>query len=592
MTIENIKSKKTIGIFLFAVLVIMGGLYAKSYLFQKDKGEVLGEALASDNLSVPIETVGNEQVQEMDDLGISWPGEIISLGDVEVQPQREGTIMEWKVNIGQKVSKGQVLGRLSAPPATPELIKMLSEQAEGLAKARGQSQAIADFAEKNKQQLLTLKEQLKINNTDKSFVLNLDGTNTGGNSGLAKIALEQAREVGKAKQQNLRTVSEEILNRHIYRLTTSNGLKSFRANTVINGYGVVDSPSLYEFDSVVSKLVVEIKNPETLPIDTMRKYLDLVLRVVNASVPSNFSDSDLKESRMMVADDRELFFDALSDYREAQMNAGMKEAEFKLMSLDQNKEFAEQVKEINEKISMLEKEQQMAVAEVKASQVAFSTVANSINGGLNITASQNGVISSVYKKNGEFVEPGMPIASINAGENKERFVRFHIPGNLAIPETGTELTIMRPGFPNEIKKVKFIGAGTALNSNGSYSADAQFIGQIDWPVRASVRVMPPIGFISDIVVPLASVWWDNKAQAQIWLVTEENRIRPQQIKIGRTLGNKLEVLEGLEKGNRFVSKITLGLTAGQAIADIKTEDKQNINNKNQEAGGHGDGDEH
>ncbi|MDO8663800.1 MAG: biotin/lipoyl-binding protein, partial [Candidatus Wildermuthbacteria bacterium] len=90
----------------------------------------------------------------------SWSGEIISLNNLQVQPEREGTIVEWKVNIGQKVQRGQVLARLSAPPATPELTETLAEQAQNLTKARATADAQATFVEKNKQQLMDLRTQI------------------------------------------------------------------------------------------------------------------------------------------------------------------------------------------------------------------------------------------------------------------------------------------------------------------------------------------------------------------------------------------------------------------------------------------------
>src|SRR3989338_10825809 len=63
-------------------------------------------------------------------LNNSWPGEIISSEISQIQPQREGVITNWRVHIGDNVWAGEVLGKISAAPATPELIKMLAEQAQ------------------------------------------------------------------------------------------------------------------------------------------------------------------------------------------------------------------------------------------------------------------------------------------------------------------------------------------------------------------------------------------------------------------------------------------------------------------------------
>ena len=90
----------------------------------------------------------------------------------------------------------------------------------------------------------------------------------------------------------------------------------------------------------------------------------------------------------------------------------------------------------------------------------------------------------------------------------------------------------------------------------------------------------------NISVALSAVWWDDNAQANVWLVTEENRIRPQQIKIGRTLGDRLEVLEGLPNKSRYVAKIIPGLKIGQSIGDIKLEAEEQQEQKIGDEHGH------
>ena len=90
-----------------AVLLIIGGLYLKGALSTEEKGEVLGAEQNSNAEAVSIRNSGDNHAAEIDGLGISWPGEIVSLGNIEIQPQREGTITEWKVNIGQKYLKAK-----------------------------------------------------------------------------------------------------------------------------------------------------------------------------------------------------------------------------------------------------------------------------------------------------------------------------------------------------------------------------------------------------------------------------------------------------------------------------------------------------
>jgi multidrug efflux pump subunit AcrA (membrane-fusion protein) len=89
---------------------------------------------SSRTLSLSTQTVGSET--EAFATFASWPGEIISPNDAEVQPPREGMIISWDVTIGEYIKAGQILGRLSAAPLTPELAKTLADQTESLTRAR------------------------------------------------------------------------------------------------------------------------------------------------------------------------------------------------------------------------------------------------------------------------------------------------------------------------------------------------------------------------------------------------------------------------------------------------------------------------
>ncbi len=594
MNISRINILKISGGILGVMILASVVAHKTGLLSQNVTGKVLGEMKSTDEeaVSILIETAGENQIEGTEDIGISWPGEIISLGDIEVQPQREGAIVEWKVNIGQKVFNGQVLGRLSAPPKTPELIKMLADQAEGLAKANGHAPATTDFAKKNIEQLHTLRDALQKNIA--AVGSTLEGTKSAGDSILARPrnTIEQLQSVVAVKQQYLRKTIEQLLVAQIQKLTGNINFnsKSFSSVYLKLGLGLLDNNySLSNYEIQANKLFNELKDQNALPVEAAKNYTQATIRLIGASITTETLDqSQLDDLRKMANEDQINFLDALKEYEEAKSELAMQEIEYKLTYLEQEKDYAEQLKEINEKIAMLEREQQMALAEVKAAQAAYYTVASSFTGGLNIVAPQTGTISAIFKKNGDFVEPGMSVASINNNNANERFVRFRIPSNMEAPKHGAILTIMRSGYPRDGKKVKLIGIGTALDENGAFVADAQFIDPVDWPVRISVRVMPPQGSMANTLIPFTAVWWDSNAQANIWLVTEEGKIRPQQIKTGKVLGDKIEVTEGIQKGNRYVAKVVDGLVVGMALNDIKPAENQKSGEQEKKTDGAGD----
>lgn len=113
----------------------------------------------SSALAVPVETIGQAAV-DGDQPGMSWPGQIISANDVQIQPSREGTIAAWNVSIGHPVKRGQVIGHLTAP-TSPDFAVTLAEANGAVVEARGDLEARRDFTEDREDQLEKLKRSLK-----------------------------------------------------------------------------------------------------------------------------------------------------------------------------------------------------------------------------------------------------------------------------------------------------------------------------------------------------------------------------------------------------------------------------------------------
>lgn len=574
------------GASVIGLVFLAGVVYRVGYAAKKETAAMPKAAeVGSSAISVPTEVVGGLP-DGTEDPGTSWPGEIISLGNVEVQPQREGTITEWNAKIGQKVVKGQVLGRLSAPPKTPELIQMLAEEAEGYAKMKGDAQATADFAKKNIKQLQTLRAAIQKNLAGVSATLNdTSGLGKSNAPTSASDALGQFQGVIEVKRSNLRKTMEQILSKQVQSFSVSVQSPSyFKATSLKFGLGVSDSRAAGNYEALVAKLNGELKVVDALPTETAKNFVQAGVKLVNASIVTE--GLPLEELRSMANDDQINLLGAIKEYEEAKAELAMKSVEFsdrnvetnarnteyRLAQLEQEKTYAEQIKEINEKISMLEREQQLAKANLGAAGASYGTVSRGINEGLSIVATQSGTVSAIMKRNGDFVGPGMPVASINTGSQKQRFVRFNIPSNLPLPDLGTILTIRRPGYLQDVKKVKLIGTGTALDGKGAVVADAEFIDPVDWPVGISVRVTPPANLLAAVQIPFSAVWWSDDGRPQVWLVTEENKLRPQLVELGRSLGDKIEVIEGMQQGNRYVIKATAGLVQGASLADIKADE--------------------
>lgn len=586
-----------VGTGLFVVVAISTGTFLKVAGGKSDDASQIASVASA--ISIPLETIGQSDVVGTDQVGASWPGEIISSGDVEVQPQREGTIVEWKVNIGQKVRQGQVLARLSAPPATPELTRTLAEQAQSLTRAKATAEAQATFVEKNKEQLVTLRTQ--IINSGKQISDSLsDNADSDRSQSLSTLqaSLDASRRDVEIKTQTVKDYSSQVIRKVFPEFTNYSAdpitvYKQYPQNfhfTVKYGSGSNNGNTQTDFHrDLVESIIAIINDEDDIGEKTMR-----FLQSADTLVASSYViDGSSEILRNVVSDERAELSEKIADLSEAktetrkiESDLAAKKTDFSLSAANSSKETAEKLKDIDEKLIDLDRQLQLARAEAKGAAVAYYTISNALTGGLNITAPRAGIVSIIMKKNGDFVNPGTAVASINSGNEKDRIVRFRIPGNVIPPKAGETLTVIRPGFPKDGKKIKLVGIGVSLDSNGSFLADADFIEPVDWPVHASVRVLASADQSGQVLVSLSAVWWDDDGNSMVWLVTEENRIRQQEVKTGRTLGDKIEILEGLAQGSRIVSKATSDLKAGTQL-DQLSRTTENKTEEQPEGDGHG-----
>ncbi len=513
---------------------------------------------AADSTGALIAVVGEASSLDTAPLSQSWPGEVMSYATVPIQPERGGTIVEWRVKIGDRVGAGQVLARLSAPPAMPELVQMLAEQAEGRARMRAQATATQRFTEANNEQLRTLLRAVEQTTGESRDIL----ADTNATPGTASAALAQARGAAAIMRRNLRTTVDQILATHVRAVSNANIVAAFRYGSLNLGYGVIDSQNQSDYELRLLRLIRELKDPEALPLDLVTSYLTAFVRLANTTV-----DGELMDIRDMAREDQETFFEMLAAYRDVEADVSMKEAEYALMAVDNVKEYAEQKREVEEKMSENEKMLAMAEAEATAADASYATVERSITSGLAIVAPRSGIISTINKKVGDFVEPGMPVASIDTARASERFVRLQIPSNVRSPKKGTVLSVVRPGFLQDVKTIELTGVGTSLDVTGAYMADARFLTPVDWPVAASVRVLVPENTMAPLIT-LSSVWFDAAGAPHVWGVSDAGRLFARAITIGRTVGASVEVYAGLNNGDRYLRNPTPDVREDLFLSDL------------------------
>src|SRR3989344_9079563 len=148
--IANIKLRQTCAIIIVIGLVfavVATGVSAFYLVNTSDSVNVVNDESTGNNISESDAMVAVVGAEDSSIIGNtksnnSWSGEIISLNNLQVQPDREGTISQWYVHIGERVKVGQVIGKLSRPPQTPEMISMLSEKSQMLSESRTNVEAL------------------------------------------------------------------------------------------------------------------------------------------------------------------------------------------------------------------------------------------------------------------------------------------------------------------------------------------------------------------------------------------------------------------------------------------------------------------
>ncbi len=547
-----------------------------TYQFNKASGDASENTPAVEQKAlialVPVEVASNGDVGTLGASSVSWPGEILSTADVQIYPAREGQIAEWRVRLGSPVRQGQIIGRLTAGPVSSELVALLADRQKAITQARANAEATAKYIQTTKQNLQDLKLSLDAarDAAVKAAENNLQtltgpAATTTSTQGIVAIKGYKVREQARKIQQHY--INEMSLN---YVTTQTDQL--YNTYSLRQYVGALDGSSVGNFEKAVIALGDDLKNSTTIPETSVFNFLKAAQKLLLSTLPVDDSHGitadRLTDLRDDIGTDQIEFLDVLNEYKEAKASVENAQGIKNTTVADADAVYAEKKADLNQKTAELDRELALAQAEITAAETAYASIASGI-AGQNIIAPKSGVVSIIHQNVGDRVSPDNALAGISSAQATGKFIRFNIPSDMRAPQTGTEVQIERPGFPLEPKKAKIVGVGLSLDANGAYVADAEFLEEVTWPVHASVRVIAP-NTSKPILAPFTAIWWNDKGESQVWLVTENNIIRPRTVKVGRAVGDKIEVEEGLEAGERFVARANAELKTGQPIMGTVT----------------------
>lgn len=553
---KAIKNRKTTFVLLIGLIAAAAGIFAVN-MPSKNMLAAVGSAPVTASMpEIEIATVGTTSAATVTLIESSWPGELISLKNIPVQPSREGTIISWNVHIGQKIFSGQVLGTLSQPPSMPDTVAMLAEEEKMTTMARVNVEAKRAYTKERILQLEALRANIEqsLGASQKILGTNTGEANVSGNADFSMI---------DAKKATLRALLRGSLAKTYMMLSGQGTLPArWTAITLKDAIGEQNSRLRNQYPTVLFAALADLEAPDRLPLASGLAYFDLVIKLADASIPDGYmlTDTELADLKTMLHEDQQEFLMAADELRETE-----------LMAVDTQKMSFEQLRMVDGDIAMLKQDLAMAEGDVVAKEASYRTLFTATEGGVAIVAPQGGTVSSILKKPGEFVMPGMPVAVITGGGKNTFLVRMRIPSNVKTPEIGALLSVVRTGFSQDVRKAKLLGLGNALDETGSLVADAVLLEPADWPVGASVRVMPSAE-TKTFFIPLSSIWWNAQGEPNVWAVSYRGRIYAKKITLGRTVGAEIEVYSGLSTGDRYIIKPMPKITEDMLLTDLNMSD--------------------
>lgn len=589
-----------------------------------------------------IEEARNDDLSTLDESRISWPGELVSYSTVEVHPLSEGILTNLTVRIGQRVAKGETVSSLSSPPASVERAMATAERMSMLVKAQANEKTTEKVVREQIIQLKKARESLipsressvliseketqlaKQKELNASIELDRMRTEKDASVMFAKKELDQSRTKLELQERELRTLLEQTIDKNLSDLTansTNYVPLTFRTlaqskNIPIRFKSPVLNDERFAYQSALLQSITDIGNKSATMEASGLAYATALLNYTRTIIADEeyIIEKDIDRIRMNAREQQMDIVKMVNEVRDLKSMIEVKKSDLEKIVAEKEKEvtiselmitnsriesessevakkktevesqfeYLNRKREIDIKIIELNRELELARAEVKAAKASYDTFMRELES-QRIVAQKNGIVTAIQKNVGDFVMPSDAIVVISADDQDSVFVRFRIPNDATTPEAGTEIIVTRPGFPFEKKEAVITGIGTSLSEGeGTYVGEAEFVEELQWPVNASVRVSLK-DQQENLLVPFVALRWDEEKNAHLTVVDKDGSLDDRIVKTGRAVGDRIEIVDGLMAGEHYVSGAMDGSGMKNKIKIPTTKEDREASSE----GGHG-----
>ncbi len=557
------KNQKTL---LIAGMLLLTGTIGTLVYANGNHDEAAAPVETKQSEQVVVRTVGDVDADAISQEGLSsFYGEITSKDIASINPSREGVISSWDVSVGDSVLAGEALGYVTVTGVSADQQQQLAQQQANAFKAQLDLETANKIADQTGIVFEKIGESLK-SVADKQRAL-YDGTNgtaqTTYQTELQAITNKQVLFANKLQDFGKTALAEiypKISTFGNYPFTVPTFTPSFR-------YGVGSLSNVqFSYAQVLQSYGNKVYK-RTLTEEDVRLFLDKTTEFVSGSLPTDsFTGADAKAVIENIGALQTDFRDLSAQLTQATIDKASKERERSQIDVELSKSLAGFDNDLSlKKLDQLSANEK-AKNEAKGAELLAQKLAINAGGVIPILAGKNGVVATVEKNVGDYVTISDRIGYIS-NQNPRKSVRFTVPASWKDINKGDTLSISwRPEYA--MGNAVITGISPIIDEKGGYQAEAKISKETVFPVGASVRIIPE-NSKKGVFVSRKAVVFEGVIPS-VWIVTENNTIRKQEVKVGRGLGEYVEILSGLDRGFSYLTILDpqVILENGKPISDV------------------------
>ena len=531
---------------------------------------------------IVIRKIGDTDPDNISQEGLgSFYGEITSKDISSVHASREGVISSWNVSIGDTVSIGDVLGYVIVTGISPEQQAMLATQEANAYKAKLDADTAQNVVNESESIFAKVIDNFKnISNKQKSLY---DGnSSTSSFAYLTELKTLEARQVSlQNKLQDFGNTAITKIFPLVSKLETSPFNQNYYETNLKNEVAVKNSSQRYAYAEYLKSYAVKT-SARTLTDNDVREFLNKTNQIIEPSLQGG--ELDIKNLSTTVGELQTTLREITTALDETTLLKVGKQREYSQLDIDLSKNIGQldndlALKKLDQYTLKLKAEN-----EVKSATLLSQKLAQSAGGIIPILASRDGIIATIEKNVGDYITLSQRIGYISKN-NPVKMVRFIIPPTWRDIKKGDSLSLIWKADFN-LGSAVIIGISPTINENGGHQAEALISKETVFPIGSSVRLVPE-NSKKGVFVNSKAIVFDN-LNPFVWIIMENQKIRKQEIQVGRQLGEYVEVLSGLERGFGYLVILdpTVSLESGQSItsltsAKVGTSTRANVSDESQ-----------